>query len=505
MLGCLYRLVVCITLGIALASGTSGAEPAQAADPSQVDSSQIEKLQTVIDSQQQQLKAQQRQLEEQKWHLEQMQGQINSLLKAVRGTSSEVASTTAAPPVSSPGPSIVPPTTASDTSDSASDPPGDAWPNPQPQPLAADAQGSDVIVTDDNLPSDLAPAEAITTDSTVKTTNPRVKVTLSGQVNRAINVVNDGKDTDAFFVDNDVSNSRFRLVAEGKFSQTALVGSMIEVAVSPNNSENVSQLDQDTVDFIDLRRVEVYFDHKEYGRIWFGKGSTSSDNTAEVDLSGTDVVQYASVADIVGGILFREKANGELSDVAVNDAFSDFDGLGRKDRVRYDTPEFHGFQLSASAISDGRYDGAVLWAGQAHGLSMASAFAASKPSDSDTDFRLDGSTSILHNETGLNLTLSGGMDQVDGGDNRSNLYAKAGWLADKFDFGSTAFGIDVTRSENLAADGDKGYSVGGAVVQRIDPFGTELFAQVRWFTLDPGRGPAFDDIVAGTVGARVQF
>ena len=111
----------------------------------------------------------------------------------------------------------------------------------------------------------------------------------------------------------------------------------------------------------------------------------------------------------------------------------------------------------------------------------------------------------MHTKTGLNLTLSGGMDQVDGADNRSNVYAKFGWLADKFDFGSTAFGVDFTRSENLAAEGDLGYSVGGAVVQRIDEFGTELFAQVRWFTLDPDSGSSFDDIVAGTVGARVQF
>ncbi|MEM7221777.1 MAG: hypothetical protein AAF495_02280 [Pseudomonadota bacterium] len=516
MQGQVKRAIAVLLIGLAFLYGPSSTAGA-------AETSQIEQLQKIIDLQQQQLKAQQRQLEEQKRHLEQMQGQINSLLKTVRGSDSEVASAVGPPipppPVTPPAAPATPPSasapsaggnddsqgSASADSGAGGDQSDDPWPAPQPQPAASDAQGSDVVAADAPLPSDLAPATSIATDATVKTTNPRIKVTLSGQINRAINVVNDGEDTDAFFVDNDVSDSRFRFVAEGKFSQKALVGSVIEVAVSPNNSEEVSQTNQDSGDFIDLRKVEVYFDHQDYGRIWLGKGSTSSDNTAEVDLSGTDVVQYSGVADIVGGILFREKSSGTLSDVAVNDAFFNFDGLSRKDRVRYDTPAFWGFQLSGSAISDGRYDGAVLWAGQVHGFNIASAFAASKPSSSETDFRLDGSASMLHTKTGLNLTLAGGMDQLDDRANSSNLYAKVGWLADTFDFGSTAFGLDFTRAENIDADGDQGHVVGGAVVQRIDPFGTELFAQVRWYTLDRGSGPAFDDIVAGTVGARVQF
>ena len=300
MLGRANRLALAAGLGLVLAAPLTGTAWARDDDPAR-----IEQLQKVIDAQQQQLEAQQRQLELQNRHLEQIQHQINSLLQSVHGTSTDVASTGAAatdsPAVPVTAPSASPSASPSTSPHPDDDPIDDGWPAPGPD--AADAQGSDILVTDDDAPADLAPVQPTAPEPNVKASNPRVKVTLSGQVNRAVNVVDDGQDTDAFFVDNDASNSRFRLTAEGKLSKDALVGSLIEVAISPNNSENVSQEDQDTEDFIDLRRVEVYFGHQDYGRLWLGKGSTSSDNTAEVDLSGTDVVMYSGVADIVAGTI----------------------------------------------------------------------------------------------------------------------------------------------------------------------------------------------------------
>ena len=60
---------------------------------------------------------------------------------------------------------------------------------------------------------DQSPAETITTteeatEPVVSSSQPEIKVSLSGQVNRAINFANDGDSTKAYFVDNDVSNSR---------------------------------------------------------------------------------------------------------------------------------------------------------------------------------------------------------------------------------------------------------------------------------------------------------
>ena len=47
--------------------------------------------------------------------------------------------------------------------------------------------------------------------------------------------------------------------------------------------------------------------------------------------------------------------------------------------------------------------------------------------------------------------------------------------------------------------------MGAAVVQTIEGYGTELYSQVRWYTLDRDDAPNVDDIVVGTLGTRVKF
>jgi hypothetical protein len=362
---------------------------------------------------------------------------------------------------------------------------------------------------------DQSPEETITTteqatEPVVSSSQARVKVSVSGQVNRAINVANDGDSTKAYFVDNDVSNSRFRVLGLANYNEDVRFGGLLEVAFSPNNSSDVSQDNEDSDDLIDVRRADTAVDSRRLGRIWLGKGSAATDNVAEYDLSGLDVIMYAGVADIVGGLQFTE--DGTLTGLTVADAFFDFDG-DRQDRVRYDTPVFGpGLQFSASAGADQRYDASLNWGGdfdQWPGVEVGpfttlAAVGISDPSEDGVDYRLMGSGSILHNPTGLSLTLSSGMDQADEGD-PYNLYGKLGWYGTLNRLGNTGFGVDFTRGHDVSADGDTGYSVGGAVVQTIEGYGTELYSQVRWFTLDRDDAPNVDDIVVGTLGTRVKF
>jgi hypothetical protein len=362
---------------------------------------------------------------------------------------------------------------------------------------------------------DQSPEETITTteqatEPVVSSSQARVKVSVSGQVNRAINVANDGDSTKAYFVDNDVSNSRFRVLGLANYNEDVRFGGLLEVAFSPNNSSDVSQDNEDSDDLIDVRRADTAVDSRRLGRIWLGKGSAATDNVAEYDLSGLDVIMYAGVADIVGGLQFTE--DGTLTGLTVADAFFDFDG-DRQDRVRYDTPVFGpGLQFSASAGADQRYDASLNWGGdfdQWPGVEVGpfttlAAVGISDPSEDGVDYRLMGSGSILHNPTGLSLTLSSGMDQADEGD-PYNLYGKLGWYGTLNRLGNTGFGLDFTRGHDVSADGDTGYSVGGAVVQTIEGYGTELYSQVRWFTLDRDDAPNVDDIVVGTLGTRVKF
>ena len=332
----------------------------------------------------------------------------------------------------------------------------------------------------------------------------RVKLAISGQVNRATNIADDGDSTKAYFVDNDASNTRFRFVGTGQVTDDLTIGSRLEIALTANESSDVSQDNEEADDFVDARWAEVSFDSKRFGKLSIGQGDTASNNTSEVDLSKTDVVQYASIADIAAGLQFRDN-DDNLTGVTVSDGFTDVDGLSRQSRVRYDTPRFYGFGLAGSAVSSSRWDTALTWGGQGFGFKAGAAAAISEPDRSGEDLQYNGSFSILHEDTGLNLTFSSGLRDRNGSGDGRNIWGKVGWIADFFSIGTTAFGVDYGRSVNFPTGSDDGYSVGLAAVQSLEEYGTELYLQYRLYSLDRGGDGGFQDINVGTIGARVKF
>jgi len=337
--------------------------------------------------------------------------------------------------------------------------------------------------------------------------NDKIKLSLSGQINRAVNITNDGSSTQVYPVDNDTSNSRIRFVGTAKINNDLTLGTRLELSIAPDESSVVSQTNQAPGDYFNQRWAEVSLASKTFGKLSIGKGDTASNTTAESDLSKTDVVQYASIADISAGMLFREK-NGicKLTTLKVSDAFKNLDGLSRQSRLRYDSPSLFGFSIAGSLVSGQRSDLALLWGGEGYGLQAAGAFAVSNPKITNAGLIYDGSLSILHTASGLNLTISGGLGERNAPQDATNLYFKLGWLANFTKLGYTAFGADYTRSENMATSGDKAYSVGAAVVQAFEKYATELYFQYRIYSLDRSAGTQpVANINVGTFGARVKF
>ena len=183
-------------------------------------------------------------------------------------------------------------------------------------------------------------------------------IRFSGQLNMGVLHYDDGQDDFTNFVDNDNSSSRARLQIFSNSDDGWKFEATLEAEYQPLASNVVSQLnDSPNWDFpaTNIRKAEVAFANENFGKLWLGQGSMASDGTAEVDNSGTDVIAYSSLSDTAGGYFFRNSGNG-LSDVTVGSAFSNFDGLGRKLRVRYDTPTFHGFGLRTSYGEDALAD-----------------------------------------------------------------------------------------------------------------------------------------------------
>ena len=396
-----------------------------------------------------------------------------------------------------------------------------------------------------------------------------IKVSLSGQVDRALLYGDDGKSNAVRNVDNIISSTRFRLVGEGRVTPETTLGTNLEMELRPNlsNQQTITQnLPQAAGNvFPTVRQAELFVAGLDWGDVRLGFGSTASYLTNEFDLSGTFIGHYVGIAEQDGGLAFRQKgaalvpggAGGKLVlspdgafGPAVSSVFNNFGGLGRDDRIRYDTPVWEGFQFSTSLVDGGSYDAALRMgrnigefrviaavaaadathrthtatanlgyagvpAGFPGGASLAGTNAnPSGPSLADVtpngSRHFDGSFSVLH-QSGLSLTMSGGVrdpryrDPLGKQLSPNLFYTKLGYQHDFFPFGRTAVSVDFAKQDEVIFSGDTAKSYAVALVQNINSTSTELFASAAYQTLNRTLGGSFHPILAAWTGARIRF
>jgi predicted porin len=344
----------------------------------------------------------------------------------------------------------------------------------------------------------------------IKSGNDKVDVKIYGQVNRALMFVDDGNDSKLFHVDNNNSSTRIGLQGKVKSSDNLTVGSNFELEWTPNSSQQVSMEKESISGTFADRLVEVYADFKNTGKFSLGKGNMASEDTSEVDLSGTNLAGFSDVARIGGSVLFYNPA-AEEEDPAytIRDIFSNMDGLGKKYRVRYDTPTFSGFSLAAAAAEQENYDIALTYSGDFSGTKVKAAVAYSDPNSTYTT--INGSASVLF-PFGLNFTVASGVRDLDNmpadGDDPTFMYGKIGYKCDTlFSVGSTAISVDYGVYENIKKQniGQEGTTMGVQFVQQISAYSSELYAAYRSLEVEDTTSVEYDTISVLFAGARVRF
>lgn len=200
------------------------------------------------------------------------------------------------------------------------------------------------------------------------------EVNVSGQVNQMIIFADNGADknsSDVFIADNDNSSTRFRFIGEEE-QEKSRIGFRFEFEAQRNASDTLDiGQDNDGIFEFNDRWLEGYFD-TFFGRISLGKGSGAADNTSETDLSGTAVSQYSGTVFTAAGFTWTFKDGTKVNDttgdpqvgtddaLSIGDTRSNFDGLSRNARIRYDTPTWGGATLAGSITNGGAYELALL-------------------------------------------------------------------------------------------------------------------------------------------------
>lgn len=324
------------------------------------------------------------------------------------------------------------------------------------------------------------------------TGNDRVRLTFSGQINRSLNTVNDGRSTRTYHVDNENASTRFRFLGETAEYAGFRAVSLFEFEFMSNRSLVVNQRNQSGNEQISRRLFDIGVNNNRYGTFTLGHGWMASDGTSELDISGITTSAWPSIHFGYGAMLFTDD-NG-LTDRTVLAAMDSLDGLSRRDRIRYDSPVIQGFQLSTSAAAEDAYDVALRWAGTAPGARFLVGGSYWRD-NSDTPFgskfdgwSASGTVRLEGNDAwydGFSVVGAVAQRNFDDRDNKPFYwYGKLAYTTNFWEFGRTGFAVNYASYDQFAARDEKGDMIGVGFSQNVDPLGLELYANFNYLTLD---------------------
>jgi hypothetical protein len=264
-----------------------------------------------------------------------------------------------------------------------------------------------------------------------------------------------------------------------------------------------------------IRKFEAILDTQRYGTFSIGQGSMGSDGVTESDLSGTTLASYVGISEVAGSYVFRTAAGG-FSTVRIQGAFPTFDG-GRSQRVRYDSPEINfsrlGYLKFAASIgaestdrnvtvNDALSDAGLYYRNQLSNFAMAGSVRVSIADVSgDEAPQIAGSFSVLHEPSGINLTLASGSRDQGG----TYTFIKAGLRGNWFSAGDTAVSLDWYQSINTVNAGSDAQSFGIGVLQHLSRQNVDVFLGIRAYKYDGGGVVQFQKMTSAIIGVRWVF
>ena len=299
--------------------------------------------------------------------------------------------------------------------------------------LAADLGG--------NCCADLEERIAELEATTARKGNRKVSLEVSGQINETLLAWDDGFESNIGVYTNDNSRSRFRFTGKAKIDGDWEAGYRIEIGVRAANSKRFTQDDPtgssnpSDVGF-DLRDSFWFVKSKTLGAVSVGNQATATDAITELNQTQTaDFSKFSDVEDSGLG-LFLRGTNGAKS----GESWRRLIGIGgdqpgegerRFTAVKYISPEFAGFAISAAWGEDDFWDVALRYKGEFAGISVnagigygsitdgvqtktvcAAVQATGLGADTSCD-QFGGSVSLLHSATGLFLNAGAGQKTDD--------------------------------------------------------------------------------------------
>lgn len=320
-----------------------------------------------------------------------------------------------------------------------------------------------------------------------------------GQVNRGVMSVDDGQETDSYFVDGSTSSTRVGARGEARVNDSLSAGVKIEAEYQSNASSDVSQLDPSVSPELDERYAEVFISG-DWGRLSLGQGDGAANGIVERDLSGTMLAHFSMTPTVGGSVRFRD---GESFGPPIGATINAQDFESRYDRLRYDVSIVDGLDLAISSGSNEgdnihEISGVYLNESRLGAIRATAGFSLREIGGVNGDRETLGGSLAYLAPNGFNAFVAMSHRQDDADYEGQFYYSKLGYRE-----GAHRFSIDYARGEDYLEEGDVSQQVGlGYVYQATDWL--ELYGLAKRHYLDSDTAD-YDDISILMLGTRLKF
>jgi hypothetical protein len=404
-----------------------------------------------------------------------------------------------------------------------------------------------------NCCADLEERVAELEATTARKGNRKVSLTISGWVAEQVTYWDDGVESNAY-----VGGIGTTLATNVKFTGQAQIApgwtAGYVLHLEADGSDTLAGTDATrsaggglytgTTNYVQTLQSYWFIKSDHLGKVGVGLQSMVSDNLAIlVDGSGS-LVPANWVSFDVGGFAYRNQ-NGDPSSTFIItgggcNGGGDCYGVP-VNSIRYDSPTFAGFSVSAAWGEDDIWDIGGRYAGEMHGFKLAAAVGYGEVTGGNKFPQgiitgLNGATlvdpdnpfgpynrSILfapdssyfqvgayaqHVRTGLFLLVNYGDLDVDGLPNSETWYVKAGIRAKCHPLGATVFYGEWDENNDGAGAGSESQWWGLGVVQEVDAAAMSLWLSYRQFSAEEAtatRDESLQDFDMIKFGALINF
>ena len=311
-------------------------------------------------------------------------------------------------------------------------------------------------------------------DKMIESGNSRVKVTIYGQVNKALRITSSAGETSIQTVDNDGSSSRIGIRAVGKANPNVTIGGWHELEWQENRRSATNQGNAGNVR-VRSRHVDLWVDHKNLGQLWIGHGSIAGDAGGLFSVTGTGYVFGSGTHIASDGVTANGASRGTKS-------FSFFGA--RENRIMYVTPNLMGGTLRASYGENKSWSLGLRYGGAPPGVKdFSTSFAAGYRYDPNeatgaakTSYAVSGG---VKHSSGFNISGGYEAQRVKGASAKPyDWFVEGGWTGKLSDMGATSLGIGYGAS----GDGNMGTAQQYwlAINQSVDSAAADVYAGVAF-------------------------